>query len=219
MEEEMEVVETEQVESVPEAQETEPEAKELMLKPAEPEKRPLSIWQDPDNFVEAMRMAKVLASAPMVPQNYKGQPGNCLIALDMAQRMNMPPLMIMQNLYIVNGNPGWSGQACIALVNNHGRFTDLKFDEKMTEDGDFACTAYATEKKTGEVVRGTTITRQMAKDCGWLDKNGSYWKKMPAQMARYRAAAFFARAYCPEALMGLYTSDDIHGYEQGGENG
>jgi len=187
-----------------------PETKELAVREPEQEKKSLSIWDGGSSFVEAMKMAKILSSAPMVPQNYRGQPGNCLIALDMAQRMNMPPMMIMQNLYIVNGNPGWSGQACIALINNCGRFGPLKFEEKQSADGDFACTAYATELKTGEVVYGTTITRKMAKDCGWLDKSGSYWQKMPMQMARYRSAAFFARAYCPEALMGLYTDTELY---------
>ena len=175
-----------------------------------------SMWSNPAYFADAMKMAKVLALTPMVPQTYRGEPGNCLIALDMAQRMNMSPMMIMQNLYIVNGNPGWSGQACVALINNSGRFSPLLFEEHETED-DFSCTAYATELKTGNVVRGTTVDKKMAKECGWLDKNGSFWKKMPLQMAKYRSAAFFARAYCPEALMGLYTTDelrDIHGYEE-----
>lgn len=172
------------------------------------------MWADNNSFRSAMQMAKVLSTAPMIPQNYRNEPGNCLIALDMAQRMNMPPMMIMQNLYIVNGNPGWSGQACIALINNCGRFSPVKFIEKQDGD-DFSCQAYATELATGETVYGTTVDKKMAKDCGWLDKSGSYWKKMPMQMARYRSAAFFARTYCPESLMGLYTDDelrDIHGY-------
>lgn len=172
------------------------------------------MWSSPAYFADAMKMAKVLALTPMVPQNYRNEPGNCLIALDMAQRMNMSPMMIMQNLYVVQGNPGWSGQACVALVNNSGRFSPLLFDEHETED-DFSCTAYATELSTGKVVRGTTVDKKMAVECGWWDKNGSYWKKMPMQMAKYRSAAFFARAYCPEALMGLYTQDelfDINGY-------
>lgn len=167
------------------------------------------MWAGGQSFADAMRMAKVLSTAPMVPQSYRGQPGNCLIAIDMAMRMNVSPMMVMQQLYIVQGNPGWSGQACIALINNCGRFTPLKFKE--TQDGDdYSCTAYAIEKKTGETLYGTTVDKKMAKEMGWLDKNGSYWKKMPMQMARYRAAAYFARTYCPEALMGCYTQDELY---------
>lgn len=208
MEEKEEAIVVEQAEVQPE-----PKKEEVVsLKPYEPPKQ--DMWAGGQSFADAMRMAKVLSTAPMVPQNYRNEPGNCLIAIDMAQRMNMPPMMIMQNLFIVNGNPGWSGQACIALINACGRFTPIKFKESQ-EGEDFSCAAYATEIETGEVVYGTTVDRKMAKDMGWLDKNGSYWKKMPTQMARYRAAAYFARTYCPQALMGLYTSDelyDINGY-------
>jgi hypothetical protein len=54
----------------------------------------------------------------------------------------------------------------------------------------------------------------MAKDEGWLTKNGSKWRTMPELMLKYRAAAFFARTECPEALYGFQTSDeveDVHG--------
>lgn len=212
-------VKTEEMEPVPAAVEEAPKKEALAVKPQEALGDTGNMWSNPAYFADAMKMAKVLAMTPMVPQNYRGEPGNCLIALDMAQRMNMSPMMIMQNLYIVSGNPGWSGQACVALVNNSGRFSPLLFEEMETED-DFSCTAYATELKTGKVVRGTTVNKKMAKECGWLDKNGSFWKKMPLQMAKYRAAAFFARTYCPECLMGLYSTDelyDIHGYPKPGE--
>lgn len=172
------------------------------------------MWGGGEAMAVAYKIANMLSKTSIIPQRYQGDPGACLIALDMAQRMNMSPMMIMQSMYIVNGNPGWSGQACVAMINNCGRFTPLKFEETESED-DFSCVAYATEIKTGEIVKSTKVDKAMAKACGWLDKANSFWKKMPMQMARYRAAAFFARAYCPEALMGLYTQDelyDINGY-------
>jgi hypothetical protein len=47
----------------------------------------------------------------------------------------------------------------------------------------------------------------MAKSEGWT--SNTKWKNMPEQMLGYRAASFFARMYCPEALMGLQTYDEI----------
>ena len=43
----------------------------------------------------------------------------------------------------------------------------------------------------------------------WDSKNGSKWRTMPEQMFAYRAATFLARRYCPEVLMGLYTTDEL----------
>jgi hypothetical protein len=67
----------------------------------------------------------------------------------------------------------------------------------------------ATNAKTGKLVKGTEITLKMAQDEGWSTKSGSKWKTMPEQMLKYRAASFFARTECPEALMGFQTADEV----------
>lgn len=168
-----------------------------------------TIWNNKEMMNAAYQSANLLSKTDMIPAAYRGKPGNCFIAIDMAARMNVSPLLVMGMLNIVQGNAGWNGQGCIALINNCGRFTPIKFEEELKPDGYFSCVAYATDKASGEVLRSTKVDRTLAQACGWLDKNGSYWKKMPQQMARYRAAAFFARAYCPDALMGLYTDDEL----------
>lgn len=173
----------------------------------------LTMWNDAGLLSNAYKAAKFLAASDIVPeQTYKGKPANCLIALDMANRMNISPLMVMQNLFIVKGKPAWSGSFCVAAVNGCGRFTPLEFVE---QDG--SCFARARRKDTGETCNGATITMQMAADEGWLQKSGSKWKTMPQQMLRYRAASFFARTYCPEALMGIQTIEevqDVQGYDE-----
>ena len=154
-----------------------------------------SIWNDKKMLENAFRAAKFLASSVIVPeQTYRNHPENCLIAIDMANRLGLSPLTVMQNLYIVKGKPGWSGQFCIAAVNNSRRFTPLEF--VTGEDG--SCYAKATDLKTGRVCCGTVITWDMVKAEGWLNKTGSKWATMPQQMFMYRAAAFFARVFCPE---------------------
>ena len=54
-----------------------------------------------------------------------------------------------------------------------------------------------------------TVDMDMAKDEGWLSKNGSKWKTMPQLMLRYRAASFFSSLNCPELTMGLYTKEEM----------
>ena len=53
---------------------------------------------------------------------------NCIIALNMAQRLGADPMMIMQNLYLVEGRPSWSSQFIIAAINSSGRYSPLRFD-------------------------------------------------------------------------------------------
>lgn len=174
-----------------------------------------SIWNDTKLLSQAFKAAKFLASSELVPeQTYRNKPENCLIAIDLSNRMNMPPLIVMQNLYIVKGKPGWSGQFCIALINGCGRFSPLDF--VFTEENGGSCYATATRFADGKSLNGTTVSMAMAKSEGWLDKNGSKWKTMPEQMLRYRAASFFAKAYCPDILCGIQTADeirDVNGYD------
>lgn len=179
----------------------------------------VSVWSDQAALDNAIRTAKILASSDLVPEGtYKSKPANCLIALDMANRMGMSPLNVMQNLYIVKGKPGWSGQFCIAAANASGRFTPMEFVRLTNDSGDTkGYYARATEIATGKICEGAPVTWDMVKAEGWFDKNGSKWKTMPELMFRYRAAAFFVRNFCPEVLNGLQTIEeikDVNGYEE-----
>lgn len=171
--------------------------------------QPKTMWNDAALLNKAWKSAQFLSKTDFVPQQFK-KPENCLIALDIANRTGMSPLAVMQNLYVVQGKPSWSGQMCIALINGCGKFTQLDFIETgSVEDGTYGCIAFAERKDNHKTYYSDNITLQMAKDEGWLNKNGSKWKTMPVQMARYRAGAFFARTHCPELLIGLPLADEV----------
>ncbi|XFB06394.1 hypothetical protein AAGT13_20840 [Azotobacter salinestris] len=161
-------------------------------------------------FELAQRAAKLLAASSLVPKEYQGNMPNCVIALNMAQRIGADPLQVMQNLVIVHGRPTWSSQFLIATVNTSGRFSALRF-EFFGERGsdDWGCRAWAIEKATGEKLVGSDITIGIAKSEGWYGKNGSKWKTMPQQMLMYRAGSWWTRAFAPELSMGLHTADEM----------
>lgn len=160
-------------------------------------------------FELAQRAAKLLASSTLVPKDYQGNLPNCVIALNMAQRIGADPLMVMQNLVIVHGRPTWSAQFLIATVNTCGRFTALRYEFFGTPGkDDWGCRAWAVEKATGEKLVGTDVTIAIAKKEGWYGKNGSKWQSIPQQMLMYRAGSWWTRAYAPELSMGLQTADE-----------
>jgi hypothetical protein len=179
----------------------------------------LTMWNDKDALEQAWKTANFLSESDLVPQSlYKKKPGNCLIALDVANRTGMSPLMIMQNMYVVQGRPTWSGQMCIALINGCGRFSPLSFRwGGKTGQKDWSCVAVATRLSDGVLCESSPVTWQMALDEGWVNKNGSKWKTMPEQMFMYRSGAFFARVHCPDVLQGIYTREemeDVYGQEK-----
>jgi hypothetical protein len=161
-------------------------------------------------FELAQRAAKLLSQSSLVPKEYQGNLPNCVIALNMAARMNADPLMVMQNLYIVHGKPGWSSQFLISTFNTSGKFSALRYEWVGEEGKDsWGCRAWAIEKATGEKLVGSTVTIGLAKKEGWYSKNGSKWQTMPQQMLMYRAASWFIRAYAPELAMGMHTAEEL----------
>lgn len=162
-------------------------------------------------FELMQRVSKAFASSDLVPKQYLGNLPNCMIAMDMAQRIGANPLMVMQNLYIVHGTPGWSSKFLIATVNVCGRYSSLRYEWRgKAGDAEYGCRAWAIERDTGERLDGIWVTWAMVRAEGWDAKNGSKWKTMPDQMFVYRAAAFWQRAYAPELGMGLQTTEEIH---------
>jgi len=156
------------------------------------------------NFDHAQRVAKALSASTMIPAGYQNNIPNTLVALEMAHRIGASPLMVMQNLHIIHGRPSWSSSFIIAALNSCGRFSALNFES----DGK-TCTAVATELATGNVIKGPTVSLEMANAEGWATKAGSKWRTMPDLMLRYRAAAFFGRLYAPEILMGMQTAEEV----------
>lgn len=157
-----------------------------------------------------MKLSATLAEATIIPETFQKKPANVLIALNMAQRMNADPLMIMQNMYIVYGNPSFSSKFLIGCFNTCGRFTSIKYEFFGTPGtDDYGCRAYATEKATNEQVKSIDVTISMAKAEGWVDKKGSKWKTIPQLMLQYRAAAFLIRTVAPEISMGLQTTEEL----------
>ena len=165
-------------------------------------------------FELQQRMGQMLTASTIVPETYRGNLGNCVIAIDMAQRMNMNPIMVMQNLYIVHGNPAWSARFLVACVNQCGRFTPLEYEVvgENPADKTFKCRALAYDRndvKKERPLYGTWITWAMVDGEGWSKKSGSKWLTMPEQMFRYRAASYWAKVYAPEISMGFPTRDEM----------
>ena len=178
-------------------------------KPKHPAAIGASLFLDVNRFEFAQRVATMLSKSTMVPEHFRNNVGNCVIALNLAERFMADPFMVMQNVYVVHGKPGLEGKLVIALVNQCGKFSPLQY--KFTRDNDgkaTACTAYATHLETKEELE-QTVTWSMVHAEGWDAKSGSKWLTMPELMFQYRSATFFARVYCPEVILGMQTTEEI----------
>jgi len=175
-------------------------------------------------FSLIQRKAKLYTSSELVPKIYQGSSpaalANTVIALNLAHRIGADELMVMQNLYVIQGRPSWSSTFIISALNSCGRFSPIRFvlsslgqievNGKKLENRE--CKAVCREIESGETLEGPPVSMAMAIAEGWYGKSGSKWLTMPELMLRYRAASFFGRLYAPEILNGLQTveeSEDI----------
>ena len=201
---------------------------------------------DPTQFETMQRVCKMFASSELVPDMYKASDknpiekaiSNCMIEIEISQRIGASPLMVMQNMVPIYGKPSWSSKFLVATVNTCGRFnplqyrftvkgmlgmveyTDYVWDNATRSkkpvvkqfDGkqimDIECVAYTSAKGSDQVLESSPVSIRLAIQEGWYTKNGSKWQTMTKQMLMYRAASFWTSAYAPELSMGMRTVEE-----------
>jgi hypothetical protein len=192
-----------------------------------------SIYSSEEAYNRAYTMAKQLCTSSMVPKDYQNNIPNTMVAMEMAYRTGSSPLMVMQNMNVIQGRPSWSSAFIIAMINSCGRFTPLLFKyqdhgmkvvsyvesigygqnrqktNKTIEVRNHSCIAYAHNAK-GELVEGPAISVETAVQEGWYTKNDSKWPTMTKLMLSYRAAAFFGRLYTPDILQGMHAEEEVY---------
>ena len=160
-----------------------------------------------ENFRGQYKIAMQYAKSDLVPPIFKGKPENVIIAMGLSEKIGIDLFSVMQNLTIVKGKIGWTGSFCKILIEKTGKYTDIEYvfvGEKGKDD--YGCYLQATQKSNNKIIKGTVVDMAMVKAENWI--SNPKWKSMPQQMLCYRAASFFARLYCPEALSGIYTQEE-----------
>lgn len=162
---------------------------------------------DTTKFEHLWRVSQMFAKSKLIPQHFQNAPHDCFVAIQMAMRLSVEPMMFMQNTFVVHGKPGMEAKLAIALVNRRGPFKD-PIDYEYSGQGDTrSCTAYGHLKTSG-ARREHTISIEMAKKEGWYAQNPK-WKNLTDLMLAYRSAMFLCRLYAPECLLGMQTVDEL----------
>lgn len=177
----------------------------------EPKQNPnaVTMWNDAKLYNQSLSMAQTLSKSEIIPQSYKGKPADCLIAIDIANRLGLSPAIVMQNSQCVRGNFTWKGSACKAMIDGCGRYQKTRYVYVGEEGKDsYGCYLEAIDND-GDIVKGVPVTIGMAKKEGWYNKDGSKWQSMSDLMLKYRAAAFFMRTECASIAMGFLTKEEV----------
>lgn len=155
----------------------------------------------PQTFEQALTFSQYLADSDMVPKDFKGKPGNCLVAIQWGMEIGLKPLQAMQNIAVINGRPSLWGDAVIALARN-SQVCEYIIEE---DDGRMAT---CKVKRRGEPEQFRTFSMDDAKLAGLLGKQGP-WTQYPKRMRQMRARAFAIRDVFPDVLKGLPIAEEI----------
>lgn len=164
------------------------------------------------NFSNTWEIASKLAKSTIIPENYKGKPENIIIALGLANQMQLDPFIVMQNLAIIKGKTSWSGSFCKTLIERTGKFKNLELNYIGEKGKDsYGCYLSAVRVSDNKIIKGPEVTMEMAKAEKWT--SNSKWHTLTDLMLAYRCQSFFCRIYVPEAMYGIYTSDEVEEIE------
>lgn len=161
----------------------------------------------PRNLEEAFRLAEVLANSDMVPKDYKGKPGNVLVAVQMGQELGLQPLASIQNIAVVNGKPGLYGDAGKAILLAAGCSIEEDDIRVIKERGYATCTITRSGRTTSR-----TYGIDNAKTARLWGKEGP-WSTNPERQMAWRAFWFAARDAAADLLKGLGGAEELRDVE------
>lgn len=197
-----------------------PRSRALARRPQEPAPITHLDFNTVPGFELAQRRASALAGSSVVPEAYRGPMGsqgycNTLIALELAHRLDFPVMLVMQNLAVVDGRPGWQGKFFVALIQSQTTFKDFAWEWKGEPGQDeYGARMFATRASDGMRCVGQWVDVKLARAEGWWSKKSregkeySKWPTMTAQMLVYRSAAFWSAQWNPGATLGIRSVEE-----------
>lgn len=151
------------------------------------------------------RLAKAFSMSGMVPVHFANKPEACLVAMLYAEQLGEHPMLLFQEMTVINGRPSTSARFAISRANRSGLLQGPITWASQGSGDALEVTASATLRETGEVITATVTMREAQAD-QWT-RNPKY-KSIPEQMLRWRAATRLINLYMPEVLFGLGVKEE-----------
>lgn len=199
----------------------------------------VSILTNADLFNRLLKISEVMAnSGNFVPDHYRGKPDACMAVVMQAARWNMDPFAVAQKTFIVgnSGVLGYEAQLVNAVINTMAPTKDRihfewfgawenivgRFVKKTSGKGnDYIAPGWDLRDEAGVGVRawatlkGESEPRELVLMLSQAQvRNSTLWASDPRQQLAYLAVKRWARLYCPDVILGVYTADEIDEREE-----
>ncbi|GAA0907507.1 hypothetical protein GCM10009552_15530 [Rothia nasimurium] len=156
----------------------------------------------PTSMGEAMHLAEIMSQANLLPDHLRGKPGDCLLVVMQAQRWGMDPVSVAQCTSVVRGKLCYEGKLVAAALYATG---SVEGRIKYAYSG----TGRARKVVVSAVPRGEDDAVSVEGTVEQWATDNKNWTANPDDMLAYRGARQWARRHAPEALLGVYTPDEL----------
>ena len=157
----------------------------------------------PANMGEAMELGKLMSASNFVPAHLRGKPGDCLAVVMQSSRWGMDPFAVANKTYFVQDRIAYEAQLVNAVLNARA---PLNGRLQVSWDGEGAT---LTCKVVGHIKGDPephTVWQELA---SIKTRNSPLWASSPRQQLAYYTTRLWARLYCPEVLLGVYTEEEV----------
>lgn len=199
----------------------------------------VSILTNGELFNRLRTLSEVMAnSGNFVPEHYRGKPDACMAVVMQAARWGMDPFAVAQKTFIVgnSGVLGYEAQLVNAVINTmaptkdrihfewFGEWENIvgRFVEKTSsQNKKYIAPGWNLKDEAGVGVRawatlkGESEPRELVLMLSQAQvRNSTLWATDPRQQLAYLAVKRWARLYCPDVILGVYTADEIDKREE-----
>ena len=189
-----------------------------------------------DSFERIERMAEVMASGKSTIPDHLRSKGDCMAIIMQSMQWGMNPYAVAQKTHLVSGKLGYEAQLVAAVLHNSGllktRFNFEffgpwenvigKFEIKRSDKGEYRVPGWklAAEEGIGVRVSATLRGENTPRTLDLLlaqarTRNSTQWADDPKQQLCYLAEKKWARLYAPDAILGVYTTDELQEIDMG----
>lgn len=177
--------------------------------------QPHEVMMNDEALNRLWKMAEIMASSKLsIPAALQGKASDCFAVCMQAAQWGMNPFSVAQKCHLVNGTLGYEAQLVNAVITTRAPVTGrLKFEWF----GDWDKVNGKEDKSTdrGVIVSATLIgetePRELTISMAQVGsvRNSPLWVSDPRQQLAYLGVKRWARLYCPDVILGVYTPDEF----------
>jgi hypothetical protein len=157
------------------------------------------------NMLEVMEFSKLMSLAgAAVPKHLRAAPGTCLAVCVQSLEWRMSPFAVAAKSYVVNDRLAYESQLIHAVIEARGPLNGRLRHRYEGEGVERVCIVTGFLKGEQDPFEWKSPPIGKIKT-----KNSPEWANNPDKQLYYHTSRDWARVYCPDVLLGIYSRDEL----------